>query len=280
MNGQASRLIQLRRLEEREKQLSASKIVSICSGKGGTGKTFFAANFAYQLSNLGKKVLLVDLDFNFSNLNILLNQATQDVISEFFEQKKSLNEIVFGYNKNLDLVFGDSGREDYPRVSKEVLDYFFISLSRISDNYDFIILDSSAGAGELTLHQLIRSDYSIIVTSPEPTAVMDAYVIIKLLNSDNYSGEKLVVVNKCGDEEDAQTSFANLSVAVKHFLGEVPEFIGAVSFNSSVHKSIVHQELLVEVAPESQPSKEISSIVKRFITIAQVANNNHSRQII
>ncbi|MDP2039420.1 MAG: AAA family ATPase, partial [Ignavibacteria bacterium] len=123
MNGQASRLIQLRRLEEREKQFSASKIVSICSGKGGTGKTFFAANFAYQLSGLGKKVLLVDLDLNFSNLNILLNQATQEVISEFFEQKKSLREIVSSYNKNLDLVFGDSGREDYPRVSKEVLDY-------------------------------------------------------------------------------------------------------------------------------------------------------------
>ncbi|MBI3124079.1 MAG: AAA family ATPase, partial [Ignavibacteriales bacterium] len=194
MNGQASRLIQLRQLEEREKQFPASKIVSICSGKGGTGKTFFAANFAYQLSNLGKKVLLVDLDLNFSNLNILLNQATQEVISEFFEQKKSLREIVFSYNTNLDLVFGDSGREDYPRVSKEVLDYLFISLSRISDDYDFIILDSSAGADELTLHQLVRSDYNIIVTSPEPTAVMDAYVIIKLLNSSNYAGEKLVVV--------------------------------------------------------------------------------------
>ena len=280
MNGQASRLIQLRRLEEREKQFSASKIVSICSGKGGTGKTFFAANFAYQLSGLGKKVLLVDLDLNFSNLNILLNQATQEVISEFFEQKKSLREIVSSYNKNLDLVFGDSGREDYPRVSKEVLDYLFISLSRISDDYDFIILDSSAGADQLTLHQLIRSDYNIIVTSPEPTAVMDAYVIIKLLNSVSYSGEKLVVVNKCSDEEDAQASFANLSVASKHFLGEAPNFLGSISFDQAVHKSIVHQELLAEVAPQSKPAGEISAIAKRFSTITQMANNNHSRQII
>lgn len=280
MNGQASRLIQLRRLEEREKQFSASKIVSICSGKGGTGKTFFAANFAYQLSSLGKKVLLVDLDLNFSNLNILLNQATQEVISEFFEQKKSLREIISSYNKNLDLVFGDSGREDYPRVSKEVLDYLFISLSRISEDYDFIILDSSAGADQLTLHQLIRSDYNIIVTSPEPTAVMDAYVIIKLLNSVSYSGEKLVVVNKCSDEEDAKAAFANLSVASKHFLGEEPNFLGSIGFDYAVHKSIVHQELLAEVAPQSKSAVEISLIAKRFSTIAQVANNNHSRQII
>ena len=280
MNGQASRLIQLRRLEEREKQFSASKVVSICSGKGGTGKTFFAANFAYQLSSLGKKVLLIDLDLNFSNLNILLNQATQEVISEFFEQKKSLREIVSSYNKNLDLVFGDSGREDYPRVSKEVLDYLFISLSRISEDYDFIILDSSAGADALTLHQLVRSDYNIIVTSPEPTAVMDAYVIIKLLNSVSYSGEKLVVVNKCSDEEDADAAFANLSVASKHFLGDEPSFLGSISFDSAVHKSIVQQELLAKVAPQSKPACEIFSLAKRFSTITQVANNNHSRQII
>lgn len=280
MNGQASRLIQLRRLEEREKQFPASKIVSICSGKGGTGKTFFAANFAYQLSRLGKKVLLVDLDLNFSNLNILLNQATLNVISEFFEQKKSLRDIVFSYNSNLDLVFGDSGREDYPRVSKEVLDYLFVSLNRISDEYDFVILDSSAGADDLTLHQLIRSDFNIIVTSPEPTAVMDAYVIIKLLNSAQYSGGKLVVVNKCSEEDDARTATANLSVAAKHFLGEEPSFIGSISFDSAVHKSIVHQELLAEVEPQSRAAKEISAIANSFLTFAQVANNNHARQII
>ncbi len=280
MNGQASRLIQLRELEEKGKQFSASKIVSICSGKGGTGKTFFAANFAFTLSRLGKKILLVDLDLNFSNLNILLNHATQDVISEFFEQKKSLREIISGYNSNLDLIYGDSGRQDYPRVSKEVLDYLFISLNKIADNYDFIILDSSAGAVDLTLYQLIRSDYTIVVTSPEPTAVMDAYVIVKLLNSESYSGEKLVVVNKCVEEDDAQTAYANLAVASKHFLGDETNFIGSISFDSAVHKSIMHQELLAEISPECQPSREINSITKKFLTIAQVANNNHSRQII
>lgn len=280
MNGQASRLIQLRQLEDKEKRFSTSKIVSICSGKGGTGKTFFAANFAYQLSRVGKKVLLIDLDLNFSNLNILLNHASEDVISEFFEQRKSLSEIVSSYDKNLDLIYGDSGREDYPRISKEVLEYLFISLNRISDNYDYIILDTSAGAAELTLYQLIRSDFNIIVTSPEPTAVMDAYVIIKLLSSANYSGEKLVVVNKCSDIEEAKASFSNLSIASKHFLGDEPSYLGMLSFDSAVYKSIVQQELLVETAPQSLPAKELSGIVNRFVSFTQVANNNHNRQII
>lgn len=280
MNGQASRLIQLRQLEEKEKRKSTSKIVSICSGKGGTGKTFFAANFAYQLSRIGKKILLIDLDLNFSNLNILLNHATEDVISEFFEQRKSLSEIISGYDKNLDLIYGDSGREDYPRVSKEVLEYLFISLNRVSDEYDYIILDSSAGADELTLYQLLQSDFNIIVTSPEPTAVMDAYVVIKLLNSANYSGGKLVVINKCSDNEDAQASYSNLTIATKHFLGDKPYYLGAITFDAAVHKSIVHQELLSETAPQSLSAKELGSILNRFVSFTQVANNNHNRQII
>ncbi|MEW6653172.1 MAG: AAA family ATPase [Bacteroidota bacterium] len=279
MNEQASRLIQLRQLEENEKRFSTSKIISICSGKGGTGKTFFAANFAYQLTRLGKKILLIDLDLNFSNLNILLNHATQDAISEFFEQRKLFTDIIYNYDKNLDLIFGDSGREDYPRVSKEVLKYLFVSLNKVSDNYDYIILDSSAGADELTLYQLIRSDFNIIVTSPEPTAVMDAYVIIKLLCSANYAGAKLVVVNKCTQEDEAQSAFANLSVAAKHFLSEEPKFLGSISFDAAVHKSIVHQELLTEAAPLSTPAKDITIITNKFISFGQVANNNQSLQL-
>jgi flagellar biosynthesis protein FlhG len=280
MNEQAARLIQLRELEERGRISSSSKIISICSGKGGTGKTFFAANFSKSLASVGKRVLLVDLDLNFSNLNILLNQASNNSLSEFIEQKKSLTEVIFNYDKNLDLIFGDSGREDYPRVSKEVLNYFFISLNKVMDDYDFIILDSSGGADELTLHQLVKSDYVIIVTSPEPTAVMDAYVVTKLLIAENSSSEKLVVVNKCFDKEDADSAFTNLELAAKHFLGESPEMLGFISFDVSAHKSIVNQQLLVKESPDSKSALDITRITSQFLTITQVANINQPRQII
>jgi flagellar biosynthesis protein FlhG len=280
MNEQASRLIQLRELEERGKIASSSKIVSICSGKGGTGKTFFAANFAQTLAGLKKKILLVDLDLNFSNLNILLNQTSGDLLSEFFEQRKSLQEIIFKYESNLDLIFGDSGRNDYPRVSKEIINYFFISLNKVIDQYDFIILDSAGGADEITLHQLIKSDFNIIVTSPEPTAVMDAYVVVKLLAAVNSSSGKLVVVNKCLEQEDAESAFSNLSMATKHFLGDSPEFLGAITFDVAAHRSILNQQLLVNEYPESNSAKEIAEIAKQFLTIAQVANISRPSQII
>lgn len=274
MNEQALRLIELRRLADCEKDFSSPKIVSICSGKGGTGKTFFAANFAHQLSLLNKRVLLVDLDLNFSNLNILLNEASTKAISNFFEQSSSLEEIIFNYSHNLDLVFGDSGRSDYPYVSKEIMDYLFFALRKIQSNYDFILLDSSSGADELTLHQLNKSDYNIILTSPEPTAVMDAYVTVKLLVEAGNESEKYVVVNKCDSEEDGLTAFGNLSIALKHFLQIDVELLGMITFENAVHKSVINQELLLNFAPQSIAAKNILDISANFFKVVQVANNN------
>ncbi len=217
MIGQASRLIELKQLAGGVKRGSSAKIISVCSGKGGTGKTFFSSNFAYQLSRLNKRILLVDLDLNFSNINILLNQASGNSLSHFFEQTKTLDEIIFNYSSNLDLIFGDSGKGNFPRVSREVLDYFFVSLIKVYDRYDYIIIDSSAGGGELLLHQLTKSDFAIFVISPEPTAIMDSYVVIKLLKEMRADLKKYVVVNKCMDKEEGAGSFGNLQVAVQHF---------------------------------------------------------------
>lgn len=274
MNEQASRLIQLLQLEKKELKSGNAKVISVCSGKGGTGKTFFAANFAFALSNIGKRVLLIDFDLNLSNLNIILNQTSANSISEFFEQRKSLDELIFSYSKNLHLIFGDSGKEYFPRISKEIIDYFFISLNKISVNYDFIIIDSAAGASDITIQQLLNSDYNIIVTSPEPTAVMDAYVLMKLLKAENSSSIKLVVINKAPDEEDGRNSFQNIFVACKHFLEEEPIHLGSISFDIAAHKSVVNQQLLLENDGTAKSSMEIKFIAKSFVEFVQVANNN------
>jgi flagellar biosynthesis protein FlhG len=277
MNGQASRLIQLKKLAEIERSNSITKTISVCSGKGGTGKTFFAANFAFQLSKLNKKILLIDLDLNFSNLNVMMNKASENSISNFFEQKCSLKELVFNFSKNLDLIFGDSGRLDYPHISEDILDYFFLSLGKMHDEYDYIIFDSAAGADELVIHQLLKSQYIIIITSPEPTAVMDAYVILKILNENYNNSEKLIVVNKCYEHEEGERTIGNISTASRHFLGQEINKLGFISFDHIVHKSIVDQELILNYNPLSLIAQEILELSKRFLKIELMANNNQPK---
>ncbi len=274
MNTQAARLIELLQLKKKDKKNNNAKVISVASGKGGTGKTFFASNFAFLLSDKGYKILLVDFDFNLSNLNIVLNQKSENALSEFFEQRKSIEEIIQPYSQNLHLIYGDSGKEYFPKISKEIIDYFFVSLNKISNKYDFIIIDSAAGANELTLRQLINSDFLILITTPEPTAIMDAYVLTKLLKTENSSTQKFVVINKCTSKDEGATAFQNLSIASKHFLNEEPANLGAISFDILAHQSIVNQELLFQYHSTSKVAHEIEEISKKFVEFIQVANNN------
>ncbi|MEG8989434.1 AAA family ATPase [Ignavibacteria bacterium 4148-Me] len=272
MNEQISRLIEIKRLERKNK--TDRKIISVCSGKGGTGKSFLALNFGYKLSRLNKKVLVVDFDLNFSNLHLMINEISENPISNLFLQKSSLDELIFKYTENLHFIFGDSGSSEFPKLNNDLLEYFFIHLDYISNEYDYIILDSSAGADDLVIYQLSRSDINFIVASPEPTAVMDAYVLIKVITENLEQPRNFVVINKADNKEEGEQAFKNLNTAVNHFLKTEIILLGVIDYDRLVYKSIVNQELFTAAYPNSVASLEIEDIVHRFLKIEHVANNN------
>lgn len=276
MDDQVTRLIELRKLEERTKINPLSKIISIVSGKGGTGKSFFALNIAYQLSRLGKNVLLVDLDFNFPNLNLLLNHVAENTIIDFLNRRKLLRELIFRYSENLSIIFGDSGSADNPKVTIDSIEYFFIQLNKIAPQYDFIILDSSAGIDEITLNQLKKSDYNIVIATPEPTAVMDAYVLLKFIYEYTDVTKNYIVFNKSESKEDSDSAFQNLSTALRHFLKSEVSLLGVIGYDRIVYKSIMEQVILVKSYPNSKSALEINELVIRLLKITQVANNNQT----
>jgi len=276
MEDQVTRLIELRKLEERSKINPLSKIVSIVSGKGGTGKSFFALNIAYQLSRLGKNVLLVDLDFNFPNLHLLLNHVAENTIIDFLNRRKLLRELIFRYSENLSIIFGDSGSADNPKVTIDSMEYFFIQLNKIAPQYDFIILDSSAGVDEITLNQLKKSDYNIVIATPEPTAVMDAYVLLKFIYEYTDVTKNYIVFNKSESKEDSDSAFQNLSTALRHFLKFEVSLLGVIGYDRIVYKSIMEQVILVKSYPNSKSALELNELVIRLLKITQVANNNQT----
>lgn len=276
MNDQVTRLIELRKLEERTRINPLSKIISVVSGKGGTGKSFFSLNLSYQLSRLGKNVLLVDLDFNFPNIHLLLNHAAENTLSDFFAQRKLLRELVYRHGENLSIIFGDSGSADNPKITIDSMEYFFIQLNKIAPQYDFIILDSSAGADEITINQLSKSDYNIVVATPEPTSVMDAYVLLKIIFENTDVTKNYIVFNKSESKDDSDSAFQNLSTALRHFLKSEISLLGVIGYDRIVYKSIMEQVILIKSYPNSKSALEINELVIRLLKITQVANNNQT----
>lgn len=275
MIGQAERLYELNKLRRASGNGNAGcPIIAFTSGKGGTGKSFTTLNLAYALARVNKKVLVVDLDANLSNINIMLNVKSEITLYHFFRDQALLNELIYKYEPNLHFVFGDSGKSDHPLLDERNIEYLFEQLQEISGKYDYIFLDTAAGAGPDLISILARCSFTVIVTTPEPTSIMDAYVILKLLSKQNDSIAKHIIINKSSSLVEGKSSFENLNKASEHFLKQKLSLLGIIEFGEEVGKSILNQNLLIKNNSQSRVVKEIKVLAGNFVKIKHVANNN------
>jgi len=275
MNGQAGRIFELQRLEKKRAKVNSpqnGKIFAFTSGKGGTGKTFLAVNIATSLAMMGKKVLLVDFDYNLSNIHILVDVIPEKTLSLFLLNKELLPDLITDIEPNLSCIFGDSGLQDFPKLSGGAIDNFFDQLRRIEHVFDFIFVDTASGSNKETLEILSHADQCVLITSPEPTSVMDAYAVLKLLNGIGFTGRKNIIVNKSDEKNTADITFLNLKTAVDHFLKIEIKFLGFLNNDASVSRSIMAQTPLIKQAPESIITLQIKELAVNLVNNIHVAN--------
>jgi len=261
MLGQAKRLYQLNSLINSEAESEPGcRIISITSGKGGTGKSFVASNIAIDLAKKGSKVLLIDLDINFANQNVLFNITTQKTLYNYLTYNENLEDVIHHYTDGLSLIFGESGKMDHPKLSEERANLFMNELKSLSSDYDIILIDTSSGLADGTLQILLKSDEIIVVSTTDPTAVMDAYVILKLLKSNDSSIPSNIIINKCLDNHAGIEAFENLEKATKHFLKTEISHLGNLSFSEDVMQSIQDQTPIIKSNSSHKLSVQISQI--------------------
>ncbi len=246
--------------------------ISIVSGKGGTGKTFFAANFAESLAELGKKVLLVDFDFNLANLHLLFNVETKYTITDFLLHKVTFKELIVNIDRNLDLIFGDSGRMNIVLPDDEQTLEVLGWIQSISAGYDYVIFDNSAGISNYLFTILHNSSKILIITNPEITSVLDAYVIFKMMKKNRFDQKTFVVVNKANNEEEGKLTYFNLSRAADNFLKIKPDFLGWIMFNREVEEAIKEQKMFRKHYSQTPAANQIDKIARKFDKINQLAN--------
>jgi len=276
--GQLERIVELKKLNKVHQSYKRN-IVSFTSGKGGVGKTVLSMNAAYSLSKQGSKILFADFDFNFANAHILSNIIPSGTIKDFLEGKRLLKNIITEVSHGFHLIAGSSGSMELNGHSNLKVSLLLNELRKLSAEYDYVFIDTGQLNDFNQLEIILGSDCIVIVTSPEPTAVMDAYVIVKMLKQNNCTISKQVIINKCSDENEAGVTFENLNTAAKHFLKEELNLLGYVYFDLTVHKSITAQKLFLSDNYNSPVQIQISKIANALTEFVQVANINHSANL-
>jgi len=211
--------------------------LAVTSGKGGVGKTNFSIFLARTLASRGERVLLFDGDLGLANLHILLGVNAPFTMKEYLTGKCSLQDVIYEVEPGVDLLPGTSGNVGLANISTRDLSVFIQQLETITSNYDRMIVDGGAGIAESSLNLTLAADEIIVVITPDPTSLADAYATIKVLAQRGCTRFD-VVVNMFESEDECDAVEEKLSLLTDKFLGLTPQFVGRLPRNRQLASQI------------------------------------------
>ncbi len=242
-----------------------TRIITITSGKGGVGKSNFSLNFAMALQNRGYSVLVFDADISFANIDVLLGTPAQYNLIHLLKGEKSIWEIIQIGPGGLQFIAGGSGFQDLVRLTEQELEYFSEQIGKLHGHVDFILFDTGAGLSKETVRFITAAEETIVVTTPEPTSITDAYALIKMLKSMGHEISFKLVVNRVTDDREGKQTADNIRHVTDKYLGlEIP-VLGYIPDDSNVSKAVKRQTPLSIAFPDSLATRGIDRIASRFL---------------
>ncbi|HEY1686579.1 MAG TPA: MinD/ParA family protein [Tepidisphaeraceae bacterium] len=255
---QASRLRTLVRQQRR------ASVIAVTSGKGGVGKSNVAVNLAIKLSAAGKNVLLLDADLGLANADVLCNIDLPYNLSHVISRKKELHEVIFKAPGGFRLVGGASGLPRMADLSEHERQHLVDCLGELESNADIILIDTGAGISPNVLAFTRAADNVLVVTTPEPTAITDAYAVIKVMTRDAVTAKMSLLVNQAHSAMEAQAVYERISRVVKQFLQTSVLDAGYVPTDENVSQSVRRRMPFVLSAPNCPASMAIGQLAARL----------------
>jgi flagellar biosynthesis protein FlhG len=246
------------------RQRRGLKLVTVTSGKGGVGKSSLTVNIALALSQMGFRVLVVDADFGLANIDVMLGINARYNLSHLLRGNRSLDEIVQQGYQGVRFISGGSGVYDLLAMDGSQLEQIIGRLIKMRESVDVILFDTGAGINDNVLRMVSASTETVIVTTPEPTAILDAYALAKTISKQDDSPPVRVVMNKAESRKEAENAIVGFQAIIRKYLEEDVESLGYVLFDAEVTKSIKRQTPLLISHPTSQTAREIQTVARNL----------------
>ena len=248
-----------------------ARVLAVVSGKGGVGKTSLAVNLGIALSAAGRRVLLVDADLGLANVDLVLGQRPRGDLGHVLAGRLALEDIVQEGPAGIRWIPGASHMPAISRISQKRREALLDSLTALETQHDFVLLDAPAGIGRGVLHLARQADELLLVTTPEPTAMMDAYALLKAAATTQAEtlGQVRLIVNMIAHRRDGERVHDRIAETAGRFLGISVGFLGSVFCDGHVGRAVQRQEPLLLAYPHSQAAWGIKRLSRTVLEGSQ-----------
>jgi len=238
------------------------RVIAVTSGKGGVGKTNLSVNLGVALSQMGRRVALLDADMGLANVDILLGLSPEYNLSHVLQGKKTLQEIMLTGPAGLKVIPASSGVQQMSELSSVEQAGVIRAFSEIDQSLDVLIVDTAAGISSSVVNFARACQEIIVVVCDEPTSLTDAYAYIKLLNRDYGLNKFHVVANMVQSTQQGQQLFNKLTKVTDKYLDVSLSYTGAVPFDDYLRRSVQKQSPVLEAFPRSKAALAMRNLAR------------------
>lgn len=244
---------------------SLPHVIAVSSGKGGVGKTNIVANVGMALTKLGKRVLVLDADLSLGNLDVLLGLVPRYTIEDVLAGTHTLDEIVLKGPGDIYVLPASSGVPHLTTLTESQQVIIQTQLEQFASGMDVLLIDTGAGISTSVTFFASSADETLVVVSPEPTSLTDAYALIKVLARQYRERRFKIVVNQAKSPREAAEVFGKLDVAADRFLHVALELVGAIPQDDYVPMAVMQQKAVLEVFPEAPASEAFRKLARQIV---------------
>ena len=257
---------------QRPARSGGARTLAVTSGKGGVGKTFVTANLAAALAARGERVLVLDADLGLANLDVVLNLHPKLTLHDVFTDKATLDQAILPAPGGFSVLLAGSGMVEYSRLTPEVRDRLLSIIDQVKPRFDWVLLDTGAGISDVVLFAVSLATDVMVVATPEPTSLTDAYATIKVLATQQGRRQVGLLVNQASRLGEGRIICGQLQQVLQRFVGQQPgqafrlDLLGEVRNDTTVRQAVLKRQLLIEQYPGSEAAQGIKALANRLLT--------------
>ena len=261
---------QLRNIvKQQNKKQRSARVITVTSGKGGVGKSNVSVNLAIQMSRLGKRAVILDADFGLANIEVMLGMRPQYNLADMMFRGKDVKDIICTGPEDIGFISGGSGLREMTNLNKDQILSLVRTMYELDHYADVVIIDTGAGISDTVIELVASSSEVLLVATPEPTSITDAYALLKTLHRhDGFEAGSTsikMIGNRIQSYEEGKELYLKLNTVVNKFLGMEMEYLGAIPYDECLPRAVMQQQpvsLAFPDAPSARAMLELAMVLE------------------